>query len=937
MSGVPRDPVELASTSPTTEVRDTGHATANGAGSNANSGTQITNTTTNTTTTKTTKTVSLVAVVQASGPDHFDPRDPLDRTADRLARAVDAALKDEQLTNSMPVWLRAAHDPDAATHHRYVYGSDDVAQRWARGFSSDDLDALCAEFEQLPKRRLVLLGGAGAGKTSVLVKLAYVLLRRRAESGQTLPSPPVPVLFPLSVRDLDHGDLAEWLARDLVRRYGSALARRGRDGLRIARDLIRSGRVLPMLDALDALDESASAVVDHLNRTNLAVVISARSEEFRSAVTGTKGEGWNRKPVDGAAVLELEPVSPGTAIEFVRQATPNAQYHKWDAVAAHLDACPDGPLARALSAPYAVLLARQGYADRDADPGELLDVDRFPDADSVFQHLLGALLTQSPFGRYDPKRTARYWSHFEFLAAHNERLGTDRLAWWTLITTTPRLVVVAVFGGAGFLVTVLAVVLGAAVAGAWEGFSARDSQQFLERAGWAAADVVPAGMTLGVVVGAVTAALGGIAVRKPAVPMPSRLALRFPGVASIRSIAAGAGIGTAAATIFVVIAVILFGYGTARDLAAAVYSVAGAAMLALLPRLHTVTDTTQAILPSKVLHTDRLAALWNMSISAVLTGVAAALTVDLAIRPDDHPPTVAVALTFGLGAVVARGAGTAWLQSLVARTWLVITGRLPWRLMTFLDRAYRPKGRVHRVDPADSIVLRRVGGVYRFTHTLLQDFLAARYRARSASVRPRSWLPWGAAALFVAGCIVAAVLPGVVAMREPRTVVCDPPSTAAARSSPPDVGAPAEPDLGGSVELARTGCVLRESTDVFRNHLDKIDLDTGEPGRGGSAILLGPARSGGTADTIIEYQRIRTVVDGQAFVHIDAGTPVDHRYCRAALGQPHRRVTSVRHEMLKPGDTLCVVTDQDRIAMIRVVDPPAGSRPRLVFDFTLWH
>jgi hypothetical protein len=56
---------------------------------------------------------------------------------------------------------------------------------------------------------------------------------------------------------------------------------------------------------------------------------------------------------------------------------------------------------------------------------------------------------------------------------------------------------------------------------------------------------------------------------------------------------------------------------------------------------------------------------------------------------------------------------TAWGQWLVvARFWLPLTGRLPWRIIAFLD------------DANQRGALRQVGAVYQFRHSRLQEYLA---------------------------------------------------------------------------------------------------------------------------------------------------------------------------------------------------------------------
>ncbi len=84
-----------------------------------------------------------------------------------------------------------------------------------------------------------------------------------------------------------------------------------------------------------------------------------------------------------------------------------------------------------------------------------------------------------------------------------------------------------------------------------------------------------------------------------------------------------------------------------------------------------------------------------------------------------------VGLPFGLGEGLVRGlkfglvfglpvglVGEAWPAFLLASKWLVVRGRCPWRLMSFLEDAYRLG------------LLRVVGSAYQFRHAELQDHLA---------------------------------------------------------------------------------------------------------------------------------------------------------------------------------------------------------------------
>jgi hypothetical protein len=68
-------------------------------------------------------------------------------------------------------------------------------------------------------------------------------------------------------------------------------------------------------------------------------------------------------------------------------------------------------------------------------------------------------------------------------------------------------------------------------------------------------------------------------------------------------------------------------------------------------------------------------------------------------------------LSFGLSAGFKEAA---WGWFAVARCWLALRGRLPWRLMGFLADAHQ-RG-----------VLRQAGAVYQFRHAELQRHLAGR-------------------------------------------------------------------------------------------------------------------------------------------------------------------------------------------------------------------
>jgi hypothetical protein len=128
-------------------------------------------------------------------------------------------------------------------------------------------------------------------------------------------------------------------------------------------------------------------------------------------------------------------------------------------------------------------------------------------------------------------------------------------------------------------------------------------------------------------------------------------------------------------------------------------------------------ELAEAADPRTVLGRDR-GAFRTIAFAIVLTaGLAGGLAAGLAggLRAG-----LAGGLAAGLGAGFAVGiavgsAETAWGQFAVARCWLALRGRLPWRLMGFLADAHEQRN-----------VLRQAGAAYQCRHAELQRHLAGR-------------------------------------------------------------------------------------------------------------------------------------------------------------------------------------------------------------------
>lgn len=95
---------------------------------------------------------------------------------------------------------------------------------------SGRLEEVVDEFVLLPRRRLVVIGEPGAGKTGVPLLLTLGLLTRLT------PADPVPVLFSLASWDPARTRFPQWLARHLSDESGRSRGAPGRSAQHIARD-----------------------------------------------------------------------------------------------------------------------------------------------------------------------------------------------------------------------------------------------------------------------------------------------------------------------------------------------------------------------------------------------------------------------------------------------------------------------------------------------------------------------------------------------------------------------------------------------------------------------------------------------------------------------------------------------------------------------------
>ncbi|MES4893070.1 hypothetical protein [Streptomyces sp. NPDC096012] len=653
----------------------------------------------------------------------------------RLRRAADDLAQTVQRQWTAEAGLRMLHRPQPL-HLRWattvrpvsagasaVLGNGVVGGRPLRLRLRGSNQDLVTAFTQLPRRRLVLLGGPGAGKTVLAILLTLGLLdERRAHGG------PVPVMLSLSSWNPRTEQLHPWVTRRLIEDY-PALANEDVFGPAAAARLVTGGHVLPVLDGLDEMPAGLhSAAIDGIDRIAPAspVVVTCRSTEYEAAVV-TGG-----MVLSTAAVVELEPVSAQEVIAFL-SAGRVAGDNRWATFLARLRECPVGPLAQALSSPLMTALLRTVYTDPATNPADLLDSDRFPDRSAIEGHLLEAFipavyshrLPSSGADWFDaappryPAESVRRW--LTFLAGHLHRQRTRDLAWWHLHRVFPLVARRAV----GLLLGL--------VSGLIAGFGVG----------------VGVGLEVGVAAGLAGGFGAGLVAVPPLHPLNASLKLRR-GLTSGRRFVPGLAVGLvmgAGALLAFDIAVRMGatpegGLGTAAKVVCVTGLSAGFTFGAMM-WLNTPAHALSSPSPRSVLRNDGLVT----AIRIVVETFGSGLLAGLATGRYGFSVTVGLtwALIVGIGGGLTLGlagrlagrfqtglVGSPWSWLLLTRAWLALRGKLPWRLMRFLDDAHR-RG-----------VLRQAGAVYQFRHARLQDHLAAQASStRRSNPVPRLRPPEG--------------------------------------------------------------------------------------------------------------------------------------------------------------------------------------------------
>lgn len=604
-------------------------------------------------------------------------------------------------------------------------------------------------YRRIPSGRLVVLGRAGSGKTILAIRFVIESIRRRR------PDDAVPVIFRLSSWDPVSELLRDWLIRQLVEDYPALMTFIPSRGVTLAATLVDDGYILPVLDGLDEVACGLQPdAIRAINATSFPLVMTSRLEEYGLAVE-------QADVVTAAAVVcltdltvaDLHAYLPRTA--RVIDSANGKSATKWNPVLGKLRQA--DALRSVLTTPLMVSLARAIYSDNPiADPVELLDVNRFSSRQAIEDHLLDSYMREL----YSGPKNARWGADdaerwLGYLAIHLRSLDTQELAWWELRNGLKKHVRLVVFGLLGAFGTALFLYpvwwfgagfgLGfATIPALWRHgrkpirsplrLRGRGLRTFFVLVVCALAGFVGAlvGSRIGVFTGAVV--LNAFIGRSSALDLDSPWGF-VVGLVSGLTLAAASSFDLAGTKnvpqprgtgkiIFrgVILAFLgaVIGSVALGEAGGMALGLTAGPMAALVADFETVVDVKVATNPRRSLIVDSR----NLKVERFLLGSCFGFSVFIS---GAQYADLVTSAALGLGSALATGVGngmvgTASGQWAIARTYLAVTGRVPFRLMQFLDDAHE-RG-----------VLRQAGAVFQFRHVRLQERLAETTMSVKSSV-----------------------------------------------------------------------------------------------------------------------------------------------------------------------------------------------------------
>jgi hypothetical protein len=568
-------------------------------------------------------------------------------------------------------------------------------------------------YARLHHGRLVLIGDPGAGKTGAMMLLLLEALRFRQQMPESARSGvPVPVWLTLGSWDPNAQNLRDWVTATLSRDH--PYLRATDFGPNAAAQLFDTGRIALFMDGLDEMpDTLRSKAIEQLatETAGQRVVITSRPDEFRETID------LGRRRLPYTAVIELAPVRPRAAAEYLLEDQVGDAQQAWQAVAGHLQAHPEGVLAQTLNTPLTLSLTRAAYtAD---DPRRLLSAE-LGNEHQLRVHLLDQILIAAYPDR-SKRAHATYWLGWLAHKMATQPHGPIReLRWWQIPRWIPRWQVAL----AGALVAGLSVSVGVFLA-------------------WLITFGLIGALRVGLIFGLVGALMVGlVSVRGFNAVTPRSMAVRLPkktqDLRSVGSVAlrVGFAIGLVLALVTALLGNLTFAVDGARAprfvaallggiIAGLLFGIAGGLLvgvpLGLVELWRVPLAAMSAVTPCVVYRRDVRSHLVSGLMGGLIGGIVGALPGLLAGGEVWPLFGLLLGLSFGLTLGPVSGLVSGFRAG--AAPSLLFTELALWRrtrrvrFMPLLDTALSRQ------------VMRQAGAVYQFRHADLQDRLAERYEA----------------------------------------------------------------------------------------------------------------------------------------------------------------------------------------------------------------